>query len=201
MTEFNSFGTKLQNLRKNNGLSQEELSDKLAVSRQAVSKWERGEVYPDTENLIAISKLFNVSLDELVNNYKTENLEENLTDQDTSIENKKELLSKKGKILLAFKKFPYPILVTVIYLLWGFLLDGWAVGWTLYVTIPVYYSIIECLHKKRLSNFSFSCLVTFVFLLCGMAWNLWHPYWLVFLTIPIYHSVASVIDKTKSKKI
>lgn len=53
-------------LRKEAGLSQEELADKLAVSRQAVSKWERGEALPDTDNLIRLARLYNVSIDEIV---------------------------------------------------------------------------------------------------------------------------------------
>ena len=61
---------KLQKLRKENNITQEGLADKLNVSRQAVSKWESGTAYPDTEKLIAISKLFNISLDELINDNK-----------------------------------------------------------------------------------------------------------------------------------
>lgn len=60
------FSEKLQLLRKNKGLTQEELADKLAVSRQAVTKWESGQVYPDISNLIQISNLFNVTVDYLV---------------------------------------------------------------------------------------------------------------------------------------
>ena len=54
------------NLRKKNGLSQEELAAKLGLSRQAVSKWERAEASPDTDNLICLAKLYGVSLDELL---------------------------------------------------------------------------------------------------------------------------------------
>jgi transcriptional regulator with XRE-family HTH domain len=53
-------------LRKNNGLSQEALAEKLGISRQAVSKWERAEASPDTDNLIALANLYHVSLDELL---------------------------------------------------------------------------------------------------------------------------------------
>ena len=60
-----SIAEKLLQLRKNAGYSQEELAEKIFVTRQAISKWERGEALPDTENLIALSKLYNVSLDEL----------------------------------------------------------------------------------------------------------------------------------------
>ena len=57
---------RLVQLRKKNGLSQEELADKLGLSRQAVSKWERAEASPDTDNLICLAKLYGVSLDELL---------------------------------------------------------------------------------------------------------------------------------------
>ncbi|SCW49477.1 Transcriptional regulator, contains XRE-family HTH domain [Ruminococcaceae bacterium YRB3002] len=60
------FSEKLQILRKNKGLTQEALADKLGVSRQAVAKWEAGQVYPDISNLIQISELMNVSVDYLV---------------------------------------------------------------------------------------------------------------------------------------
>lgn len=60
-------GAKLSQLRKQNGYSQEELAEKLSISRQAISKWERGESSPDTDTLIALAKLYGVSLDELVN--------------------------------------------------------------------------------------------------------------------------------------
>ncbi len=58
--------TRLVELRKANKLSQEALAEKLGISRQAVSKWERAEASPDTDNLIALAKLYHVSLDELL---------------------------------------------------------------------------------------------------------------------------------------
>jgi len=61
------FSDKLQKIRKENNITQEGLADKLNVSRQAVSKWESGLAYPDTEKLIQISRIFKVSLDELIN--------------------------------------------------------------------------------------------------------------------------------------
>ena len=52
--------------RKQAGLSQEALADKLGVSRQAVSKWERAESLPDTDNLIALAAIYGLTLDELL---------------------------------------------------------------------------------------------------------------------------------------
>lgn len=60
------FHNKLYELRKQRGLSQEELACKLNVSRQTVSKWELGDATPEMEKLVAISDLFEISLDELV---------------------------------------------------------------------------------------------------------------------------------------
>jgi len=60
------FNNKLYELRKQKGFSQEELANRLNVSRQTVSKWEVGDSTPDMEKLIAISDLFGISLDELI---------------------------------------------------------------------------------------------------------------------------------------
>ena len=61
-----TFGEKLYRLRKERKLSQEALALKLEVSRQAVSRWELGEVVPDTTNVLAISQVFGVSTDYLL---------------------------------------------------------------------------------------------------------------------------------------
>jgi Predicted transcriptional regulators len=61
-----NFSEKFQLIRKNKGMTQEELAEKLDISRQAVAKWESGQAYPDISNLIQISNLFNVTVDYLV---------------------------------------------------------------------------------------------------------------------------------------
>lgn len=60
------FSEKLQMLRKNKGITQEELAEALFVSRTAVSKWESGRGYPNIESLKEISKFFSVSIDDLL---------------------------------------------------------------------------------------------------------------------------------------
>ena len=60
------FNEKLQLLRKNKGMSQEALAEEFGVSRQAVSRWESGQVYPETEKIVAMSDFFNISLDDLI---------------------------------------------------------------------------------------------------------------------------------------
>lgn len=61
-----TFGEKLQKLRKAKGWTQEELASQVSVSRQALSKWEKGSVLPDTDNILRISKIFEVSTDYLL---------------------------------------------------------------------------------------------------------------------------------------
>ena len=65
------FAEKLKTLRKEKNISQEQLAEKIHVSRQAITKWESGNGIPDIENLIAISALFNESLDSLLSEEKS----------------------------------------------------------------------------------------------------------------------------------
>ncbi|MBR2330221.1 MAG: helix-turn-helix transcriptional regulator [Clostridia bacterium] len=206
-------GKKLYEYRKKAGFSQEELAEKLDVSRQAVSKWECGESLPDTDNLISISKLYGVSLDELVENTTTvENApievktdgqvldEDELEEQE---EREEEAYYRyddtpadtKRKVLRAFHTFPYPILMVIAFLVWGFAFDGWAVSWILFVTIPVYYSILTCVRKKKWSAFAYPVFVSVIYLFLGMQWDLWHPWWILYITVPIYYAITEIIDR------
>ena len=65
-----TFAEKLRMLRKQAGMSQEKLAEKLNVSRQAITKWETDMGIPDIENIMAISALFDISIDELLSNEK-----------------------------------------------------------------------------------------------------------------------------------
>ena len=95
------FSEKLQLLRKNKGLTQEELAERLGVSRQAVAKWESGQVYPDIFNLIQISDLMNVSVDYLVK------------DQDCAVR----VVSDQGTDMEALIAFPcVSVIVTIVLL-------------------------------------------------------------------------------------
>ena len=62
-----SFHKNLEYLRKEKNISQEDLAFKLGVSRQAVSKWESGAAYPETAKMVSMCKIFDCTLDELIN--------------------------------------------------------------------------------------------------------------------------------------
>lgn len=220
MKNSETVGNKLYTFRKKAGLSQEELAEKLGVSRQAISKWECGESLPDVDNLITIAKVYGVSLDELVDNSptvtvdepKTEALvvetppqyktKEEIDDEEKEDEQEAAYFSYDGtpadtkrKILRVLHALPYPILTTIAFLVWGFVWEGWAVAWTLFVTIPVYYSILNCIRLKKFAPFAYPVLVAAVYLFIGMQWDLWHPWWILFITIPVYYAIAEAIDR------
>lgn len=67
-----SLEARIKNLRKQSGMSQESMGERIGVSRQAITKWENGTGVPDVSNLIAIAELFQVSLDELLSGEKRE---------------------------------------------------------------------------------------------------------------------------------
>jgi Predicted transcriptional regulators len=102
------FSEKLQYLRKESKLSQEAFADMLEVSRQAVSKWESGQTYPEMDKLISICKIFNCSLDELTND-EIKEIKTNSTDKNTNygiVNDLLELISKTFKMFnsMSFKE-------------------------------------------------------------------------------------------------
>ena len=137
---------RLVRLRKENHMSQEELAAKIGISRQAVSKWERAEASPDTDNLILLARIYQISLDELLST--TEPVEPvqketesdpltSATDAGRSGEQENE--KDKDDIGSIWVGFPYPIFITVVYVFLGFVMGLWRGTWILFVTIPLYY--------------------------------------------------------------
>lgn len=61
-----TLGEKIQQLRKSRGMSQEQLAEKINVSRQSISKWELNDSIPDLNKIVMLSELFSISIDELI---------------------------------------------------------------------------------------------------------------------------------------
>lgn len=249
---------RLYELRKKNNLSQEELAEKLGVSRQAVSKWERSEASPDTDNLIGLAKIYGLSLDELIYGKKEEKKEEAQEEpKDETKEEKNEgeklfvdiddgeekvkispegifVESKDGeKVRVGFNgirienvkyndddfddddfdddetdendshstKFwlqvPYAVICTIAYLVCGFgnYFGGWALSWVVFITIPIYYSFVDAIYKRKFVNFAYPVFAAFVYLVLGLYYGNWHPSWIIFITIPVYYPIANALDK------
>ena len=254
---------RLFELRKKHNLSQEELAEKLGVSRQAVSKWERSEASPDTDNLIALAKIYGLSLDELIYGDKADESESDAAEQTESQSSDEPEKNRDGGFIYVddsngdkvrigasgitveekngekveigwtglkinvnksddktggrvtvddggvnidissqkktkfWLEVPYPIICVIAYLLCGSLnlLGGWHPAWIIFVTIPVYYTLVEAIYKRRFSTFAYPVLCAVVFLILGCYFGYWHPGWIIFLTVPVYYPIASAIDK------
>ena len=103
---------KLIVLRKGKGWSQEDFAEKLDVSRQAISRWENGTALPDAQNILRISKLFNVTSDYLLNDDYEEELNNALAE--AAVKETKPLIRKKKHL------YGYLLLVTCFIILSAF---------------------------------------------------------------------------------
>ena len=204
---------RLAELRRAHNLSQEELAEKLCVSRQAVSKWERAESSPDTDNLIALAKLYGISLDELLGLQLPEptcrNEASGAREYEASVEASDipepidipadsdplpegsyyEHISRQAAEKAERERrrrrmsFPYPVFVTIAYLVLGFVFHLWHPGWIIFLTIPLFY--LPDSERQPLRLLGNPVMITIIYLLLGCLFNAWHPGWLVFLLIPI----------------
>lgn len=334
---------RLAKRRREAGYSQESLAEKLGVSRQAVSKWERSESSPDTDNLIALARLYGVSLDDLL--YVDESFEDDVVfeaadrasernaqasnesassfsqaekasnfeqasdvpndgtqktaSNNSSVKGKKEKVSvgpggifvndgddyvhvswrdgvhikdskegdevhigwegvhvkeqksynsnssgacsdkddssvwEDGSVVIngkkyeswqdahnewgykkeghhkmsAWSKFPFPLLVILIYILLGVFANVWGPSLFIFLLIPLYYMLISVIETRRISAFLagvYPVLATAFFLYMAFMMNQPHPAWVIFLTIPLVewliHSVVRTKKIHKAKK-
>ncbi len=198
---------RLTALRERDGLSRETLAERLGVDCEVVSKWESAEASPDPDQLMALAKLYQVSLDELLKPDSGEdapepedgNEEEGETQDEARHGGTWRFEKPDGRLDLV--KFPYPVVVTLAYLLIGFLFNLWHPGWLLFMTIPVYYTAISPKGGFDLNRVPYPLLVSILYLVAGFAVNFWHPGWLVFLTIPLYYTLAGRVIREKLNRV
>lgn len=173
--------------RKYHGLSQEELAEKLEISRQAVSCWERAETSPDTDNLILLSKIYSVTLDELLYRDPQEvSLREPMPPQSSGRKRKK----------YNWCDFPFTLICFAAYICLGVLFSPGSWGWGLvvFLLVPLYYTLFDAIAARDPLTFCFPVLVLLIYLILGITLHWWHPGWLVFLTIPIYYTIWDFFD-------
>ena len=225
---------KLVQLRKEKGFSQEELAEKLGISRQAVSKWERAEAAPDTDNLVTLAKLYGISLDELLGNELDQSEDERAYAKESGKDNTKVDIGLKGihvedgedyvhvawdgihvrdksghivdvkdgkatvngveynykdEMKRRWYVFPFPFIVTLAYILLGVLGNLWHPYWLIFLTIPIYYSLVSAIEHKRFNHFAYPVLVALIYLWFGFTAGAWHPNWVLFLTVPLYYFI------------
>lgn len=185
---------RLVKLRKKYGYSQEELADKLGLSRQAVSKWERAEASPDTDNLICLAKLYGVSLDELlateedidtiVEEQVKDNKEEAPAQEEVKEEKKDDrvVINDDGVVLLSKKGKKVTINDDGVTC---YNADGTVKKHEFDVPMAVIGAVEATLFT----------LAVVAFILLGSLCGLWHVAWIVFLIPEIFCSFLRAIRK------
>lgn len=190
---------RLVELRKEHKLSQEALAEKLGLSRQAISKWERAEASPDTDNLIALAELYGITLDQLLGNETVKS-----EPQPQPVKPEKVLTEKQIKGKKHLKKAPLLFLVAIaVYAGGGIILGAfwWALMWILFPLVIGYtFSALSMYVENRKGlSILFSTVAAILFavalyIVLGIAFQLWGIAWIIFLAIPAYVYV-SVIKK------
>lgn len=192
---------RLVELRKEHKFSQEALAEKLGLSRQAISKWERAEASPDTDNLIALAELYGITLDQLLGNneVKTETTQPQQPVKDPKSLSEKQIKGKKNLL-----KAPLLFLGAIAIYAGGGILLGvfwWAVMWVLFPLVIGYALSAASMYfeNRKLLSIIFSTLAAIFFaitlyIVLGIVFQLWGIAWIIFLAIPAYVYV-SVIKK------
>lgn len=188
---------RLVNLRKTNNLSQEALAEKLGISRQAVSKWERAEASPDTDNLILLARLYGVSLDELL---KTED-EIPAAEFREEKENAQEAADDGQKAAEKVEIGSHGIYVSdkdgsQVHIGWNGIHVQEADGQNVHIGrgVQVNGEDITMTHGFFPQGLIVT-IVTVAFLLLGSIYDVWHPAWLLFLLIPIEITLLDAFKK------
>ena len=201
---------RLQQLRKKNGYSQEVLAEKLGISRQSISKWERAESSPEIDNLMALAKIYGITIDELLDTESDEAISKSISKKETDFKGKlKSLLSKANDFGIypeAAKKllvFPFPIIIVFLYLALSLPLKIWHPLWIIFLTIPIYYRFAIACKANNKKVFALLLpvpeMVVTVFLLMGILTGMWGYTSMLFLIIPLYYWVV-IVTKSKSRK-
>ena len=196
---------RLQQLRKENGYTQEVLAEKLGISRQSISKWERAEASPDTDNLLALAKIYGISVDQLLDTSADVTII-NTDDKKKDVKGKMKSMLSKAKDFgmypeLAKKlvKFPFPILITIIYVAVSMIFKVWHPFWLIFMLIPMYYRFaVACkANNKRIFALLLPVpeIIVTIFLFIGLTVGYWSIIWILFLIIPIYYWACFMIKK------
>ena len=100
------------------------------------------------------------------------------------------------------KKFPFPLIVGVVFVFIGVLTGKWHPTWMLFLLVPAYYSVVAALGhpgdgstQAALRRFPFPAIVILLYLCLGFFLHLWHPGWLLFLLVPIYYAMIPLFKE------
>ena len=209
--------------RKAQDLTQAQLAQKLGVSDKSVSKWERAEASPDTDNLIALARLYGMSLDELLGcSGEQKTAQEQKDDGESTQDNARHTNEQEqagGAQSTGKKKADVHIGFDGIHVEDGkdsvhisrdgiFVKDHEGND----VEISKDGVVLDGKHimskeeakrrarKRAWQDFPFTVLIIAAYLALGFACSWWHPAWLLFLTIPLYRTAVTAVYKRSPRK-
>lgn len=192
---------RLVQLRKSNNLSQEALAEKLGISRQAVSKWERAEASPDTDNLILLARLYGVSLDELLSTEDEipmpeaeASFQNDYTEKETHSYNQEE---NAEYVHIGLNGIHVKDEDDEVHIGWNGIHVTERGGDNVHIDKNGVYVNGERKDKEWISHhahFPIAVIVIIAYIMMGICWNAWHPGWLVFFMIPIWHSLIEAVE-------
>lgn len=197
---------RLVELRKKNNFSQESLAAQLGISRQAVSKWERAEASPDTDNLILLARLYGVSLDDLLktdDEIPVSSYEEDGTETDS--EGEGNFCSDKDEYVhVGFGGVHVKDKNGEVHVGWdGIHVDDKKKGDNVHIDKNGVYVNGERKDKEWISHhahFPIILIILVAYILIGCVWNAWHPGWLLFFLVPIWHSLIDAFEKKDASR-
>ena len=187
-----TLGEKIQALRKQRNISQEQLADQMNVTRQAVSKWELGESMPDIENIVRLSGVLDVSTDYLLKDLPTaptqtwqftqENNQSSshfVGHYEDEYEPDEDGFHIRGRFRLNLAGAIYPIAV-LAYLFLGFSRGLWHPGWLIFVFAWIVEEIVDFIRTGSL-HISIYGVAGAAFLVLGFVFGWWNYAWMVFV--------------------
>lgn len=194
---------RLQQLRKANGYSQDVLAEKLGISRQAVSKWERAESSPSVDNLLDLARLYGITVDEMLNTDGDRVVIKTQNNTKKDIKGKlKSLISKANdfgiypELARSLAKFPFFLVVTILYVVLCFVTKLWHPLWIMFLALPIYYQFALACKGGNKKVFMLLLpipeIIVTVFLILGFAFGIWKYAWILFLLLPIYYWIVLI---------
>ena len=150
---------RLKEARENVGFSQNEVAEKLNISRQAVSKWENGWTSPDIDNLVILSDLYNISLDELLKNEHDEKkVVDNINDNTEHDEQKLFGIVPEEigilTVVMCLSAIPCLGFIGIILLLSYCILKKYKIG-SLYKVILIFFILVSVYNTAKYISFEF----------------------------------------------
>ena len=222
---MNSFGEFLYELRKEKGMTQAELAESLGVTNKAVSKWETGEAMPETALLLPISRIFEVSVDELLAGRRAEPKEDGASEE--KAERAEEHLFTRGKDGLPKTRAEkigglvcalLMVIGLAAYLGVGVFTEAWHPYWIILPVCALACGIVGtivdvCNAEKRRRKLArgenpyTGCACAIVMLVCvaayliaGVCTDLWHPLWVIVVGGALADAVIGAVGAVVIKK-